>query len=442
MRYLALLLLATTAHAQDATFDDGVVPAGSSTAWRLVTGWFPPYTQYVRPDADFPYPVGIMMQVFPDVPGITCIQQDGWGISEIQAAAMPGCKFTIQTTYSHYAPDPPGPKVTWADAFYKHVGLDFGGPVWGTDQNGPRIVRTLQEIADRGYKTDRGAGIRIGGNCYGGSAALTQSLILPDPLWQQQVTIVDAILPGMTADQPHGKYWMGEAEWDFRDGTKIDIERFQHSKNIRKLRNIYYKMQAAAYYTDGGHDDIGFNQDFRRDVCEKGIACYIIWSRAPHQIPDPESPLNYQVNTAGLFFDNNANNRLDQTMVIFTGSTANYPDVNTHAPRGYYNLGHGWNSKAIIDTSESLTVPIRYQAQSNLGPLLPDQPESATFNLTLRHPQRFQLRKWQIVHYKIGDVEGDAMVTRDNEVTIEGITLKSGDAYSEVVITDTGTAGC
>jgi hypothetical protein len=127
---------------------------------------------------------------------------------------------------------------------------------------------------------------------------------------------------------------------------------------------------------------------------------------------------------------------LDRPHPAFTNSTGNHPatpgerqDVKRF-PRGHYNLGILWDHEGIIDEAGSLVFPLAYQAHSDIGGGLPDQPTLIEVDVTPRRMRNFNVRdgetlKWD---WDSGALHGTVVVNRGT-FTIAGLPLVSGVGF-------------
>ena len=192
--------------------------------------------------------------------------------------------------------------------------------------------------------------------------------------------------------------------------------------NAAALKGKYY-----AVFGNSGDSVVKFDLEFFTLFCEaKKIACMGAWINGDHGDYDPGVVRNYDRRIAvglpdfmdavsggvqGPFSGPDSDSRLDKILPVFTGSTANFFSIVEGQPgfvRGHYNLGLEWNSLTQpVPTATTLTLPIRYRRHTGFGTgsvyadgvvsgpdnksanWIPDQPKSATFNITLRRTGYF-----------------------------------------------------
>lgn len=309
--------------------------------------------------------------------------------------------------------------------------MGWWGIFKGTNSNGHRMVEsTARAMLEYKEAIDWGAGIRLQGTSYGGTGAILQSMLLPNPVAQRLITVVHANVPqtlfvkkdttpGDGIDS-RGQYFRDPAvqmAWGDFDINKAD---FAKAAEARKVSHIYYRINGAT------NDDLGrVDLDFFRICDQYKIACFGTWHRGGHVIAEAGVNLPF----SSLFNSPKQDVRLNQPLPIFTQSSAN-----NFGERGHYNLGLAWNSEGIEIDREQLVVPIRYKRHSNIAPLV-DQPVTATFNLTLRHIGRLDIRKGNTLSWSLGSQEGTVTVAGDRTVTVEGLRLTSADNYTNFVVT-------
>jgi hypothetical protein len=242
--------------------------------------------------------------------------------------------------------------------------------------------------------------------------------------------------------------------------------------NADALKGIYYGVF-------GNSQDVvtKFDLEFFTLFCEtKKIACMGAWMAGGHGFPDTGLVKNYNRSTAvglpahvppwhgptGPFSGPDSDSRLDRILPVFTNSTANFFSSVPRKPgylRGHYNLGLEWNSSTQpIPTVKKLSLPIRYRRHTGFGTgtvyaygkevgpdtnkanWIPDQPNSVTFDITLRRTEDFALPVGKDICYTLpeqGDnpkQSGSATVTVADEITITGLTLDTSTAYTNLIL--------
>ena len=415
----------------DLSCDNGTVANG----YRLVTCWSPVGSDNVPPQAWVPYPSGWAL---PEPYKQQCtplrlkLHYHGWephSLGGINAGFADPCHISVESVYGHY-PD----ATLWGAVMGLPGGMqpvDGGGPFNGTNSNLERMVETLDEIAARGLQVDMARGYASTGNCYGGTASFLTVVALPDR-HRNKFSVIDVVLPALNfvnTDPEGGLYWRDarvQAAW-----AGYPLAGFDWTQNLSRINHLYIHVNGSSYPAD----NVGTSRNFYRWVCDAGkIACYGVWGKQGHALPDPLASPAYQALAAARYTGPEMEARLDTLLPVFTKSTANY-----WGERGHYNLGLEWRNAGIVDTPERVVVPIRYRRRTAdfFGAGIPDQPESATFDLTLRrtHLERDKLYRWEIGEQSGYLLGGDAP-------TIPGVTLESGENYTDVIITRETSYGC
>lgn len=266
-------------------------------------------------------------------------------------------------------------------------------------------------------------GIQLEGTSYGGTGAILQSMMLRqvDPWWGNQIAIV-------RADIPHTKFvanWTNSAQvnaaWKGYDRNGADIEKQMANGS---LKNIYYRVNGSPSDTS-----VVFDTDFFRHCSTYKIACFGTWHNAGHTPQEVGINLPFDSLYTGDLMDA----RLDKMLPVFTNSSANH----WGKLRGHYNLGLSWHQGAFfVDRANQVVVPIRYKAARNIGGEVPDQPDTATFDLTIRRITNFPTKVGSRVKWQLGtQSSGVVTVTTPGEITVRALTLNDSDTYSGITLT-------
>lgn len=371
---------------------------------------FPPHiSKFVTPEANTPQRGALLIPRFPTKKlklrahfgGYSASPEacDDWGFSDPNYIVTKNC------------PDHLGDTALLGGG----VGT-WGGPMKGENPYGWRIAALLKYAYDHyGTLIDYGAGVELEGCSYGGTTAILQSLIMPDPWAKALITVVNACVPQtlmVRQDAPVGQYWRSaqvQASWGAYDWRLADPA-------TQTTGRVYYRLNGSPADTS-----VVFDTDFFRKVCDDNQnACAGTWHSAGHNIAEPGVNLPFQQ----LYSGPDMQARLDRPLVIFTHSTANYWGI-----RGHYNLGMEWNTAGITNSNASVKVPVRYRAHSSMGGGIPDQPDTATVDLTLRRTKLTD----GTYHYTLGQQSGLATATA-GVITITGLTLESSETYTELRI--------
>jgi hypothetical protein len=283
--------------------------------------------------------------------------------------------------------------------------------------NGRQIAAAIDYVLERyGDRVSLNKGIYLVGKSLGGAGVMHQSMILPK--YQDKIAIVDGIIALMMIPKHH------EAQVKAAWGAKVQNSDFYSAVDIRKQ---WRKVQDIHFHWRGGQNDNydRFDTEFI-DICERHkISCSLTWLQSGHSTTEPGYSLDMQ-----LFTDPNQDVTLDKILPVITNNTSNY-----HGElRGYHNRGVTWNHRAMEDRKDRIVIPLQYRAMKNLGPGLPDQPKQVTFSLTPRHVKHFPLRPGNQVKWQFGSQQGLAIVAADGLVTIDNLTLRSGEGYRSLLI--------
>jgi hypothetical protein len=236
------------------------------------------------------------------------------------------------------------------------------------------------------------------------------------PRHRNQIAIVDATIPNMLfvkcCKNKVAKSWAGQPmeSADFR---------FQAANQT----NIHYFLRG------GSNDHLGvFDLEFFA-ICERmRISCAGTWLRGGHSSTEK----GYELPTE-LFMDPKQDARLDQVLPVITSFSGN----NHSADRGHHNRGISWDQSGIVDSPNSLRIPLRYIAMRNLGETMPDQPARVTFSVTPRRVQEFSLEPGQTVNWIFGDQSGQVRIPTDGLLTIKNLALQSAEHYTLLVLSHT-----
>lgn len=288
--------------------------------------------------------------------------------------------------------------------------LNWGGPWEGKNPEGLQAGEAL-EAAWSLFDIDHGAGITLEGTSEGASWAIIQSMIAPEFL-RSQIAVVDATLPHTlivkTTTDPSVF-----AAWGNYDLSLMD---FRVQAASGKLDNVYFRIRGAT------NDSLGrISTDFFRACDTHRVACYGTWDMGGHSATG-EVGVNLP---RGLYNAGQQPIRRDGILPVFTNSTADQ-----WGERGFHGLGLSATTARRMSSGEGYVLGIRYWRHTNMGADIPDQPEQATFDLTLR---RIKLAAGEY-SYIIGEQTGTVTVS-GGTLTIEQITLESSEQYSTLTVT-------
>ena len=283
-----------------------------------------------------------------------------------------------------------------------------GGQVGKVENyNGRRIAISIDYLLKRyGHKVDLGKGIHLVGKSLGGAGVMHQSMILPK--YQDKIASVDSVIGSMIMSKCCRS--TVKNSWGMDRFDEVDI-RLQW----KKVQNTHF------HWRGGSNDSLGrFDLEFF-ELCEqRKISCSGVWLRSGHGIKEKGYTLNMSI-----FTDNNQDVTLDKVLPVITNNSSNY-----HGKlRGYHNRGISWHHARIVDSAEKIQIPLRYIAQKNLGPELPDQPDTVSFSVTPRHIANFKIVSGDKITWNFGSQSGIAVVNSDGLFTIDNLMLKSGESY-------------
>tara|TARA_B100001540_G_scaffold242194_1_gene216994 strand:- start:2428 stop:5778 length:3351 start_codon:yes stop_codon:yes gene_type:complete len=304
------------------------------------------------------------------------------------------------------------------------------GPNQGKNHAGYRLAVSLNKAVELMKPSiDFGAGVECVGASMGGTGCILQAMLMPDGFWRNWLSVVDATVPHTNFAGKQGRYWRDPAVQRAWQGYDISAADLEEQMRKGRLSHVYFKLQGHT------NDNLGvFDLDFLRYCDKYKVACFAMWGLGWHvQGGEPGVNLPWRDRYAGP----DAQVRRLGVLPVFTGSTANHlQDADGKGyPRGHYNLGLSWNSKGVRDTEGGLTLPLRYLRHTDIGGGIPDQPEVATFDLTIRNPANFKLKRGDRVSWSIGSASGTVEVSRTGEVTIPALTLASATQYTPLQIT-------
>ena len=397
---VAALLLARCARADD-NLDCGtpVYVKGSSGLYMTRCDAFGPLTP---PDTDDTFHTGWVDYPSPEQKKLK-LRLDGSGIMDLTPDYSEQGAIVVKAMYWYW----PEMRYT-AEGYWLQA---WGGPYLGGNSDGERHCAAVAEIRKR-YSVDAGAGLLVFGGSMGGTSALLQAMIAP---CRDFISIVRADIPHtLPVKWPNGVYWTDPgvaAAWAGTDPTTIDA-RWQ----VGQLKNKYIRLNCSP-----ADNIVNCDLDFVRDVCEKGVPCFVTWHNNGHTTDEPGVNLPFWLN----FSEPGSDVRLDKMLLAITGSSANY----WGKERGHYNLGFGWNTVGFVDTASKVVIPILYRRHTGMGGGIPDQPESVTFDAAIYRIQNLDGPVW----WSFGNQRGVAEVV-DGEITIPRLTRASGAAYTNLIL--------
>ncbi len=372
---------------------------------------------YVPPTSSWSYPVALIM---PQSPGPHRIQLKMSGFNARPYAFCTGLDFAkagfivVKPCAGHF-PD-------WD--MHKVNGVQPLG-WWGWYRGNSNSMRIGLSLTRAGIEesADIAGGIHLEGASYGGTGAILQSMMLRqvDSWWGELIAVVHANVPHTLFVKNWQNYPPVDVAWEGYDRKGADVETQMANGS---LDDIYYRV-------NGSPADVSviFDTEFF-ELCQRyTIACFGTWHAAGHN--PVETGINMPFNA--LYAGPDMDVRLDEMLPIFTNSSANH----WGEERGHYNLGLSWHQgDYFVDNTEGVIVPLRYKAHTNIGGGVPDQPNRATFDLTIRRIHNFPTVVGSRVRWELGNhASGTVEVTKEGEVSIKNLTLATSEDYTSLVLT-------
>ncbi len=228
--------------------------------------------------------------------------------------------------------------------------------------NGNQIAASIDYLLKKyGAGIALEKGIHFKGKSLGGAGVMHQAMVLPK--YQDKIAVVDAIIARMMMPKTQRKEM--RRLWGDELLDSADVR-----KQWRKIVDIHFNWRG------GSNDSLGtFDQEFL-DICEqRKISCSAVWLKSGHGTRES----GYSLST-DLWLDSNQDVSLDRILPVITRNSSNYHG----AERGYHNRGISWNYAGLADTASAIVIPLKYVAQKNIGPELPDQPDEV-FWRAIRH---------------------------------------------------------
>ena len=372
---------------------------------------------YIPPSANWEYPVAF---IAPQAPGPHRVKIKLSGYNARPYAFCTGLDFAstdyivIKPCAAHY----PDLAMHTVDGVRPHGWWGWYRGPSNSMRLGLSLTKTWVDM-----DADFNPGFELEGTSYGGTGAILQSMMLQqvDPWWGKKLSVV-------RADIPHTKFtknWLDSkpvnVAWEGYDRDGADIETQMANGS---LDHIYYRVNGSPSDTA-----VIFDTEFFRDCDTYRIACFGTWHNAGHNLQEQGIALPF----LDLYAGEDMDVRLDRMLPVFTNSSANH----WGELRGHYNLGLSWNQGSdFLDLPGKVVVPIRYKAHRNIGGDIPDQPEIATFDMTIRRIENFPTAIGSKVRWQLhGRSSGVATVSRAGEVTITGLSLPDSDAYARLTLT-------
>lgn len=416
-------------------------------SWRQGSLGAPPY---VPPDGNWSYPVVFIEPKVPVTPLRMRVRLSGYNANPGLGSSS-NChgaddsdfaESVIKPCAGHY------PSVSdHNNGFYNALGW------WGWfkgDSNTYRLGISLWESRLNG-NTDYEAGWICDGVSYGATGCLLQSMLMStvDTYWHERLAVVLAVNPHtLPVTNRLYDYAPVDAAWryppeltdsEFRK-ERLDPINFQKQAGWRNVQQTYYRLVGSPVDTQ-----VNFDLAFIDIANSNKVAGYGTWHGCGHvTTPGPSCSADLPWSDK-LYPGDDMVIRSDQMLIAFNNSTADHvwcgPSGNEKAQpciNGHWNLGWSYNTESewFFDDPLGVIVPIRYKRSLNMGAGVPDQPVSATVDVTIRRIKHFSLVPGQRVKWSVSanGGKGVAVVTHAGEVTLEGVRLTSSTEYRLAVI--------
>lgn len=275
--------------------------------------------------------------------------------------------------------------------------------------NGAQIAAAVDYlVGTHGSAVDLNKGLHLRGRGMGGTGVLHQALILPR--YQSDIAIVEADGGWMNAQTRHNAL---SSLW----GTSV-FQNVDFKQQWRRAQNIHF-------HYSGSSDPASFDAGFIEQCERHKISCSLAWYP-----PGTRPNSNSWRFLASLWQDDQQNVSLNRVLPVITNSSANHRGSNA----GYHNRGISWHYENLVDSTRKLRISLKYTAAKNIGNGLPDQPDTVSFSLTPRHVRHFPLVRGKSIQWRFGKQNGTATVGSDGLLTIDGLTLRSGAGYTDLVL--------
>lgn len=184
------------------------------------------------------------------------------------------------------------------------------------------------------------------------------------------------------------------------------------------------------------------NISFIDALQQEAVSHFIVWDQRAHGGTEgPPLSANWWQP-----LDSNSTLVRNQAFPVFTNSSADespgVPDGQggfTGSLRGVINRYLGWDSAAMIDTRDQLSIPIRVDIDTTGTPPEPGFPPRdneyygplpITASVTMRRIQQFQVLPGEIINWSYNGDSGTVMANTDGSITIPNLTMMS--AYTEL----------
>ncbi|MBI5537036.1 MAG: hypothetical protein HY898_30220 [Deltaproteobacteria bacterium] len=373
--------------------------------------------------------------------------------------------------YRIYPHDPMN-SYWWGYASSLPSGNPDHGPVPNYTQ---RRVLHLVEWLLRNHPGADPRRVYVTGGSMGGAGAATLGL-----LYARHFAFVDFTI-GQTIPRNHRpdriaqlqQLW-GSPALDLDDGTALEDGAHQgvwDRQDLTRVLGSLPEARAQHLFSKHGKDDptIHFgavvlaspmtNRSYFDTLREEGIGHYAVWDEGGHGSADPVMPADWWDSGWSRVFDPDAWLRRDTPFPAFSHASHDWDpgdgtgngkqpwndnsgyggEVGTAGDTGWSGDIAGarnrflrWDSNAIVDTIDKLSIPLFVvdgtgQAPPKAGyPSVGDRldrPLPIVVDVTLRRAQAFVCRPGEPVHWSFGSQSGVAQAGADGSVTVPGLSL-------------------
>ena len=307
----------------------------------------------------------------------------------------------------------------------------------GKPYPGRRIVATLAFLRERYGIEPGGRGIVLEGMGMGGTGAVIQTMILPDP-WRRMIAYTTAraglIMPRQIARERPGPTNLPPDDTDHRALWESIDFRVQSAEDP-VVRGMHYRHVFSSNDTVSAEPDDDTPLTFVNLVERRRIGGAFTWVKGGEAIFER----GLSMPDVSRFEVPEQDVTLDRAHPVITSSTGNFPlrardrTDTTKFPRGHYNLGILWNHPQIVDEASRIVFPLRYERHTDFGKGVPDQPRKITVSVTPRRPRHFSFRDGETLKWSWdgGALSGEVIV-QGGTVTVDGVPLVSGDSYKKL----------
>lgn len=283
----------------------------------------------------------------------------------------------------------------------------YGGFWLGNESSAYRSSLAIGR-AVHDYGGDAKKGIELRGKSYGAMTAEHQVMMLHKigSHWADKIGIIHADIGAVFFQDPWPPNDNVRTAWNGFDRKALDIR-----EQVHLFENIYLRYNGAS--NDG---TVGpFDLAGMAALCnEHKLQCVLTMHAGGHATAEP----GFFGRTQHLYVTHRSDFevRLDRPGTAFNNGTADF----LTGDRGHYGIGNWY--KNAVDKEKKFSLDIGYTAFRDFGKGVPDMPDTNTVDITVRRIQNLSGK----VTWRYGTQKGTGEI-RDGEITIERLTLTSGD---------------